>query len=109
VSAASRTASFSSAEVLFSVPFCQPPVLGSPSPEYHPAYHELGLLAVDKGQLPYATQLVSQAIALNDGVYGYHRNLCELYRRLGSLEKAVASGQRATTLKEDDIDAHSWS
>ena len=91
------------------MPFCQPPVLGSPSPEYHPAYHELGLLAVDKGQVPYATQLVSQAIALNDGVYGYHRNLCELYRRLGSLEKAVASGQRATTLKEDDIDAHSWS
>ena len=76
------------------------------APEYHPAYHELGLLAADKGQLPHATQLVSQAIALNDGIYVYHRNLCELYRRLGSLEKAVASGQRATTLKEDDIDAH---
>ena len=56
--------------------------------------------------MPYATQLVSQAIALNDGIYVYHRNLCELYRRLGSLEKAVASGQRATILKEDDIDAH---
>ena len=76
------------------------------APEYHPAYHELGLLAVDKGQLSHATQLVSQAIALNERIYVYHRNLCELYRRLGSLEKAVAAGQRATSLKEDDLDAH---
>ena len=76
------------------------------APEYHPAYHELGLLAADMGQLAHAAQLVSQAIALNDTVYIYHRNLCELYRRLGSLEKAIAAGRRATALKSGDLDAH---
>ena len=75
-------------------------------PEYHAAYHELGLLAVDKGQVAEATRLVSKAIALNDGIYLYHRNVGELYRRLGSLEKAVSAGRRATTLKKDDFNAH---
>lgn len=76
------------------------------TPDHHPAWHMLGLLAFEVGKLELASQLIAHAVRLNDAVALYHRNLGELYRRLGRLAEAVAAGERATALAPDDLDAH---
>lgn len=76
------------------------------SPEFHPAWHALGLLAHAVGKLPLAADLISKAIALEATIPLYHRNLGEICRRLGRLPEAITAGERATTLAGDDLDAH---
>lgn len=76
------------------------------APNYHPAYHTLGLIAYEVGKLPLAVELITQAISLNNGVALYHRNLGEMCRRLGRLDEAVAAGKYATELAPNDLDAH---
>jgi len=76
------------------------------APDHHSAWHMLGLLAFEVGNLELASQLIAHAVRLNNAVALYHRNLGELHRRLGRLAEAVAAGERATELAPDDLDAH---
>jgi len=75
-------------------------------PNFHPAWHALGLLAYAAGQLPIAVRYIAQAIALNDTEGLYHRNLGEMLRRLGQLDESVAANRRAAALLPNDVDAH---
>ncbi|MEW6329982.1 MAG: sulfotransferase [Pseudomonadota bacterium] len=76
------------------------------TPDHHPAWHLLGLIAFEVGKLPLSVELIAHAVRLNDAVPLYHRNLGELCRRQGRLDEAVAAGRRATALAPNDIDAH---
>ena len=76
------------------------------APQFHPAYHTLGLIAYEVGKLPLAVELIAKAISIDANVALYHRNIGEMCRRLGRLEEAVAAGQRATVLAPHDLDAH---
>lgn len=76
------------------------------SPDFHPAYHALGLLAYQYGKLALAAELTAKAIALNSTVGMYQRNFGEMCRRLGRLDEAIAAGKRAVQLTPEDADAH---
>ena len=76
------------------------------TPDFHPAYHAQGLMALGAGNLQLAADLIARAIEINGGVFIYHRNIGELFRRLGQTERAIAAGRSATTLKPDDATAH---
>ncbi|MDD5247610.1 MAG: tetratricopeptide repeat protein [Rhodocyclaceae bacterium] len=75
-------------------------------PQHHAAWHALGLLAFGAGKLPLAAQCVEAAIAIDGKVALYHRNLGEMYRRMGLLEKSTLTGRRACKLAPADLDAH---
>lgn len=75
-------------------------------PNYHPAYHALALLAYQVGKLPIAAELTAKAIALDGSIGIYHRNLGEMYRRLGKHNEAIAEGRQAVALAANDMDAH---
>ena len=76
------------------------------TPDCHPAYHTLGLIAFEVGKLPLAVELIVKAISFDAGVGLYHRNLGELCRRLGRLDEAVIAGRRACELSPNDVEAH---
>ncbi|MFZ4480173.1 MAG: tetratricopeptide repeat protein [Rhodoferax sp.] len=73
---------------------------------HHEAWHSLGLLAFNTGRLALAVQCIEAAIAINAKVALYHRNIGEMYRRLGQLDKSVQAGRHATKLAPADLDAH---
>lgn len=75
-------------------------------PNDHAAWHALGLNAFNQGDLPFALQAIEAAIAVNGKVALYHRNIGEMYRRAGQLEKSAAAGRRAVKLAPGDLDAH---
>ena len=77
------------------------------APQFHPAYHALGLMAHQFGNLPLAAELVAKAVAIDGNIGMYQRNLGEMYRRLEKLDLAIAHGQRAVTLEPNDAAAHS--
>lgn len=74
-------------------------------PDFHPAYHLLGLIAFEAGKLPLAAELIAKAVSLKDSVALYQLNLGELCRRLGRLDEAVQAAQRATKLDSKNLDA----
>jgi tetratricopeptide (TPR) repeat protein len=74
--------------------------------DFHPAWHALGILAVNAGKLPLALELVGRAAGLAPEVMLYQRNLGELLRRTGALEQAIACGRRAAQLAPGDLDSH---
>ena len=76
------------------------------APNYHPAYHMLGLIAYEVVKLPLAVELIARAIELDGSVALYHRNLGEMCRRLGRLDESIAAGKRAAKLTPKDMDAH---
>ena len=75
-------------------------------PVNHAAWHALGLLIFNTGNLPLAVQCIEAAVSVNGKVALYHRNLGEMYRRLGQLDKSVQAGRHATKLAPTDLDAH---
>lgn len=75
------------------------------APNFHPAYHALGLLAYGAGKLPLAADLITHAIRIDGSTPVYHRNLGEMLRRLGRLDEAIAAGRQATALSPNDLDA----
>ena len=75
-------------------------------PANHAAWHALGLLIFNTGNLPLAVQCLEAAVAVNGKVALYHRNLGEMYRRLGQLDKSAQAGRHATKLPPADLDAH---
>ena len=44
------------------------------APDFHPAYHALGLMALGAGNLPVAADLIARAIEIDGKVFIYHRN-----------------------------------
>jgi len=75
-------------------------------PKFHHAWHALGILAVNAGKLPLAAQLIEKASELDARSELYFRNLVEIWRRLGQLDKAIEAGLRATKIAPNDINAH---
>ena len=75
-------------------------------PNLDAAYHALGLLAFEAGELARAADLVGQAVLLCPDNALYLRNRGELCRRLGQLDAAVESARRASELAPQDVDAH---
>jgi tetratricopeptide (TPR) repeat protein len=75
-------------------------------PANHAAWHALGLLIFNTGNLPLAVQCIEAAVAVNGKVALYHRNLGEMYRRLGQLDRSAQAGRHATKLAPADLDAH---
>ncbi|MES2741250.1 MAG: sulfotransferase [Pseudomonadota bacterium] len=73
---------------------------------FHRAWHALGLLAHHAGGTQRALHCIETAIAIDGGHMLYHRNIGEMYRRLGRLEQAIAAGRRACALAPRDLDAH---
>ena len=68
------------------------------SPDFHPAYHSLGLLAYSEGKADLAIDLIKHVIALNEKVPLYHSNLCEMCRRAGKLDESIVEGKKAIML-----------
>lgn len=75
-------------------------------PKFHPAYQEFGLLAYGAGNLSLAADLFKSAIALDNNVALYHRNLGEICRRLGRFDEAIRAGAQACRLSSSDVNAH---
>ena len=75
-------------------------------PESDPAYHGLGLMAYEAGNLTKATEFISRAILLAPSNGLYHRNFGELCRRLGRLDEAIKAARQATALCPSDSEAH---
>ena len=74
-------------------------------PGFHPAYYQLGLIAVEVGKLPLAADLLEKALQLDASVAAYHKALGEIYRRLGRTQNAIKSGAQATMLDPHDASA----
>ena len=75
-------------------------------PEFDPAYHALGLMAYEAGNLTNATEFISRAISVNPHNGLYHRNFGELCRRLGRVNEAIQAARQATALCPNDSEAH---
>lgn len=73
---------------------------------YHPAYHSLGLLALQVNKLPLAADLVARAAELGPKTRAYFSNLCEIRRRLGRLDEAIAAGRKAVKLDPMNAGTH---
>lgn len=71
-----------------------------------PAWHGLGLLLLNKGDLKGAAEMVMKAVTIDPRQGLYQRNFGELCRRLGMFEQAIVSGQAAVALLPKDLDAH---
>lgn len=80
-------------------------ILGA-DPSCHLAWHALGVLTYTAGNASLAIQCIEAAIACDNSIALYHRNIGEMYRRAGQLEKSAKAGRSAVKLAPDDIDAH---
>ena len=59
-------------------------------PEQPDALHQLGVLAARRKDFVKAAKLIERALVQGERAGIFHRNICEIYRRLGRLEEAVA-------------------
>lgn len=67
-------------------------------PRNHDAASLLGILAYRGGQTKEAIRWMEQAVAGDPNVVGFHSNLCEMYRQIGELDRAIEAGRRAIEL-----------
>jgi len=74
-------------------------------PQFHMAWYQLGLMAVDVGKMDIAAQMIAKASECRPVEMTYHRALTEIYRRLKKLDKALHHGKQATKLGENDADS----
>jgi tetratricopeptide (TPR) repeat protein len=75
-------------------------------PDFHPAYHALGLLALNAGKLDVATKLMDSAITLEAQNAIYYRDCGEIYRRLGRTDEAINRAERAIELAPENAAGH---
>lgn len=68
--------------------------------------HMLAIVNHQAGNGGAAVELMRRAIAADGSVALFHCNLCEMARLAGSLEEALAAGQRAVELRPDYAEAH---
>ena len=73
-------------------------------PDQPDALHLLGVVAHQQGDNVRALDWIGRAIARNPRAAAYHANLAEVYRALGQLDRAVASGRTALQLQPNDAD-----
>ncbi len=76
-------------------------------PDYAGAWHLLGLVCRDRGDLERAGSHIHRAIALDSSKAVYHNNLGVVLRGQGWLEEAEAAYRKALSIKQDYADA--WS
>lgn len=74
-------------------------------PDFHQAYFQLGLIAVQVGKSQVAADMIVQALQRDPTNFVYHRVSGEVYRRLGHLDKAIHHGQQATSLAPQDAES----
>ncbi len=74
-------------------------------PQFHAAWFQLGLIAVNVNKMDMAVQMISKASECRPVEMVYHRALTEIYRRLGDLDKAQHHGRQATKHGENDADS----
>jgi tetratricopeptide (TPR) repeat protein len=67
-------------------------------PGFHPAWYQLGLIAVRVGKLKQAVEFFLKAAKLAPDTAQYHKALGEACRRLKRFKGAVAAGKRAAGL-----------
>lgn len=76
------------------------------APDCHQAFHGLGLLALAVGKTDLALQYLERAVRLAADNPVYQRNLCEIARRCGALERAMAAGRCAVRLDSKNPEGH---
>lgn len=76
------------------------------NPNVSAAWHALGVLVFNGGNLPRAFDLFANAVRLEPNNPVYHRNLGEISRRLGKLDQARLCGEAACKLAPKDVDAY---
>lgn len=76
------------------------------NPDRPRALHLLGIVAFRQGRMNEAVGLVERAIALMPEAALFHRNLCEMYRKVHRHDAALLAGLRAAELDPNDIHAH---
>ncbi len=75
-------------------------------PGHAEALHLLGVVALQRGNLAVAIDLISQAIASNDQVIVFHTNLAAAYHAAGRYEASAASCRAAIRLNPASAEAH---
>ncbi|MDD5247608.1 MAG: tetratricopeptide repeat protein [Rhodocyclaceae bacterium] len=76
------------------------------NPEDAPAWHDLGLVALQAERLEQACDFVRQATLVDGANAVYLRNLGELCRRQGNVAEALRAGLAATRMAPAAADAH---
>jgi len=71
-------------------------------PDQPDALHLQGVVAARRENFAEAARLIERAMRSNSNPALHNRNICEIYRRLGRLDEAVAAGQRAVDLNPGD-------
>jgi Flp pilus assembly protein TadD len=75
-------------------------------PNHAEAFHLLGTIALQTGDLDAAARLIQIAINLDSTVAGYHCNLGQALRRLGRFDEAIQSCERSIVLDPNLFVAH---
>lgn len=75
------------------------------NPDFHPAYHGLGLLAYKVDKLPLAIELIGSALILSNEA-SYLRDRGEMNRRLGNADLAIKDGQEAVAVEPGNVNGH---
>jgi len=68
-------------------------------PDYAPALHQLGIVAIQQNQLARAVELISRAILADKSQAVFYVNFGEAQRRLGNYDKAIVANQQALELE----------
>ncbi len=76
------------------------------TPNVPAAWHALGILVFNSGNLQQAFEMFANAVRLEPNNPMFHRNLGEISRRLGKLDQAKLCGEAACKLAPKDVDAH---
>lgn len=75
-------------------------------PDHADSLHNLGLLALQRGDAASAAELIGKAIKLNDRVGEYHYNAALAWRALNRMDQVAAHLERAVELRPDHALAH---
>ena len=75
-------------------------------PDHADSLHNLGLLALQRGDATAAAELIGKAIKLNDRVGDYHYNIALAWRALHRMDEVAAHLERAVELRPDHAMAH---
>jgi Flp pilus assembly protein TadD len=76
------------------------------APTYAEALNLAGVIALREQRHDEAVRYFTRAVAVNPSGAMYHRNLCEIYRIEGMIDRAIAHGERARELAPNDAEAH---
>lgn len=75
-------------------------------PTHADSLHNLGLVALQRGDATSAVELIGRAIAVNDRVAEYHFTIAGAWRTLNRMDHVAAHLERAIELRSDHALAH---